>query len=66
MQLRDTIEIIINIVLYIGFIILIFGVGLWIFNFSKSIYLSTEAMLVIFGCIFLIFGTFAAKIFSKV
>ena len=65
MPLRDTIETIVNIILVLGFIILVSGIGLWILNLSQRLYLSTEAMLVLFGSIFLIFGTLAARLFSR-
>jgi len=59
-------EILVNMVLALGFLILILGIGLWVLNLSQQFNLSTEAILVIFGCIFLVFGVLAAKLFSKV
>ena len=64
--MRDTIELAVNAVLVIGFIMLVLGVGLWIFNVSREFYLPIESMLTILGCILVIFGILAAKIFTKV
>jgi hypothetical protein len=66
MVIRDSIETIVNIVLALGFIILVIGIGLWVFNLSQRFCLQKEAMLVIFGCLLLIFGALAAKLFAKV
>jgi hypothetical protein len=65
-MLRDTVEKVINAVLGLGFIILILGIGLWVFNISQQFRLPVEATLVIFGCVFLLFGALAAKVFSNI
>jgi len=56
----------VNITLALGLIILLLGIMLWFFSFSQRSRLSSEAMLVIFGLILLLFGVIAAKVFSKV
>ena len=66
MRLKDSIEIAVNIALGLGFIILLFGIGLWVFNLSQRFRLSTEVLLIIYGCIFLFMGALAAKVFSKI
>ena len=66
MVLRDTVEKIINAVLGLGFLIVILGIGLWVFNISQRFRLPMEATLIIFGIIFLLFGALAAKVFSRV
>jgi len=66
MPIRETIELAVNAFLVIGFIMLMLGVGLWLFNLSREFYLSIELMLIIFGCVLVVFGILAAKIFTKV
>jgi cytochrome c biogenesis protein CcdA len=66
MALRDRVEKGVNAVLLFGFLILVLGIGLWVLSTSQSLHLSTEAMLIVFGCIFLTFGALAAKVFSRV
>lgn len=66
MALRNAVEKGVNTALILGFLALVFGIGLWVLSISQSAHLSTEAMLIIFGCIFLLFGAFASKVFSKV
>ena len=66
MPLRETIETIINLSLALGFIIMVIGIGLWIYNLSQQFSLSIETLLIILGCVVLIFGALAAKLFTKV
>jgi len=56
----------VNAALILGFLILVLGIGLWVLSVSQSAHLSGEAMLIIFGCVFLLFGALAARVFSKV
>jgi len=63
---REAIEKGINVALVIGFLIFALGIAAWVFSLSQSFRASPEAMLVILGCIVLILGTLAAKVFSKI
>ena len=65
-MLKDTVEKIVNLVLGLGFIILILGIGLWIFNLSQRFRLPTAVMLILYGATFLLVGAGAAKIFSRI
>ena len=65
-MIRDTVEKIINAVLGLGFIIVILGIGLWVFDLSERFRLPIEATLIIFGMIFLLVGAGAAKVFSGI
>jgi len=66
MALRDKIEKGVNAVLLTGFIVLALGIGLWILSLSERFQASLETMLVVFGCMLLILGALAAKVFSRV
>jgi hypothetical protein len=65
-MLREKIEKGVNAILLLGFLFLILGIGMWIISISQYFRLSIEGILIIFGCIFLLFGAFAAKVFSRV
>ena len=66
MSIRNTLEIAVNIALVLGLVILILGVGSWVLTLSQRFHLSTEAILIIFGCMILIFSILAARLFSRV
>jgi hypothetical protein len=46
--------------------VLVLGIGLWVASFLQRAQASAEAMLIAFGLLLLIFGAFAAKLFTRV
>ena len=66
MSLRNNVERGVNSALALGLIILLLGIGLWLVTLSQRLQLSLEAMLILFGLMFLLFAAMAAKVMSKV
>jgi len=66
MSARDTAEKVVNVVLVLGFILLALGILSWLFNLSQRYYLSTQAILILFGFVLVILSVLASRIFTKV